>query len=142
VVLGPNGPASHSSFLPIIEWHTRYIFQVIDKMQRENIKAVSPKPECVRDFFQHTHTLMRRLVWSARCSSWFKNGKKNGPVTAIWPGSRLHYFEALKTPRYEDFEIIYRSGNRYQYFGNGYTVVETEEDGNPVWYLDDPFLKV
>lgn len=142
VFIGPNGPASHSSLLPILEWHTRYLFQLIDKMQRENIKSFTPKAECVQDFYQHTHTLMKRLVWSSACRSWFKNGKQHGPVTAIWPGSRLHYFEALKTPRYEDFEIAYRTKNRYQFMGNGYTEEEMKPDGNPVWYFDDPFCKV
>ena len=140
--LGPNGPASHSSILPILEWHTRYLFQMVEKLQRENIKAFAPKAACVEEFGQHTHTLMKRLVWSAACRSWFKNGKEHGPVTAIWPGSRLHYFEALATPRYEDFEITYRSANRFQYLGNGYTHEEIKPDGNAVWYFDDPFCKV
>ena len=142
VFVGPNGPVSHSSSLPILEWHTRYLFQVINKIQRENIKSIAPKKECVEDFNQHTHTLMKRLVWSAACRSWFKNGKKHGPVYAIWPGGRLHYFEALSTPRYEDFDIGYRTKNRFQFFGNGYTEEEIRPDGNPVWYFDDPFCKV
>lgn len=142
VFIGPNGPASHSSLLPVLEWHTRYLFAMITKLQSENIKAFDPKPECILEFSQHTHTLMKRLVWSAACRSWFKNGKAHGPVTAIWPGSRLHYFEALKEPRYEDYRITYRSGNRYQYLGNGYTKEEMRLDGNAVWYFDDPFCKV
>ncbi|KIX08875.1 uncharacterized protein Z518_03532 [Rhinocladiella mackenziei CBS 650.93] len=97
--LGPNSP------------HTRYMFQVIDKLQVENIKCFDPKPECIHDLFNHTHELMKRLTWSAACNSWFKNGKKHGPVTAIWPGSRLHYFEAMDRPRYEDYNITYRSNN-------------------------------
>ncbi|KAM0431515.1 hypothetical protein ACHAPT_005493 [Fusarium lateritium] len=140
--IGPNGPASHSSLLPVLEWHTRYLFRMINKLQRENIKSFDPKPECIEEFSQHTHTIMKRLVWSAACRSWFKNGKVHGPVTAIWPGSRLHYFEALSEPRFEDFLITYRSKNRYQYLGNGYTQEETKPDGNPVWYFDDAFCKV
>ncbi len=58
-------------------------------------------------------------------------------MTAIWPGSRLHYFEALKEPRYEDFDIEYLGdGNRFRYLGNGYTSTELDEAGNPVWYFD------
>lgn len=142
VFIGPNGPASHSSLLPILEWHTRYLFKMINKLQRENIKCFDPKPECVEEFAQYTHTMMKRLVWSSACRSWFKNGKAHGPVTAIWPGSRLHYFESLDEPRFEDYFITYRSKNRYQYLGNGYTQEEIKPDGNPVWYFDDPFCKV
>jgi cation diffusion facilitator CzcD-associated flavoprotein CzcO len=66
VFQGPNGPASHSSILPIMTWYTRYTFQAIEKMQRENIKAFEPKQQRVKDLYNHTHELMKRLVWSAR----------------------------------------------------------------------------
>lgn len=142
VFIGPNGPASHSSILPILEWHTRYLFQMIEKMQTENIKAFEPKLAAAEELHQHTHELMKRLVWSSSCRSWFKQGKTHGPVTAIYPGSRLHYFEMLKNVRYEDYEITYRSKNRFQFMGNGYTQTELSVDGDPVWYFDDPFVLV
>ena len=56
-------------------------------------------------------------------------------MTAVWPGSRLHYFEVLKEPRYEDFDVEYH-GNRFSYLGNGYTSTELDPSGNAVWYLD------
>ncbi|KAL3442780.1 FAD/NAD(P)-binding domain-containing protein [Aspergillus insuetus] len=110
--IGPNGPASHGSILPVIEWLTRYMFKVISHMQRTSIKSLAPKAEAIHESYIHTHELLKRTAWSSACSSWFKNGKKHGPVTAIWPGSRLHWFEALKEPRFEDFEIQY-AGNRF-----------------------------
>jgi hypothetical protein len=67
----------------------------------------------------------------------FKNGKMHGPVTAVWPGSRLHYFEQMRTPRYEDYNITYRTKNRFQYLGNGYTDTEVRVDGDAVWYFDE-----
>jgi hypothetical protein len=118
------------------------MFQMIDKLQTENIKAFDPKPGAVKDLYKHTHELMKRLVWSSACRSWFKNGKIHGPVTAIYPGSRLHYFEMLKNVRYEDYEITYRSENRFQFMGNGYTHVELDPDEDAVWYFDDPFVRV
>ncbi|PMD30016.1 FAD/NAD(P)-binding domain-containing protein [Hyaloscypha variabilis F] len=140
LLIGPNGPASHASLLPILEWHTRYMFQMVTKLQEENIKCFDPKKEAIHDFYNHTHELMKRLVWSSACRSWFKNGKTHGPVTAIWPGSRLHYFEVMKKVRYEDLNITYRSNNRFQFMGNGYTETEIDKDGNAVWYFDDPFV--
>ncbi|KAL3441401.1 FAD/NAD(P)-binding domain-containing protein [Aspergillus insuetus] len=133
--IGPNGPASHGSILPVIEWITRYMFKVISHAQRTSIKSISPKREAVEEAYVHTHELLKRTAWSASCSSWFKGGKKHGPVTAIWPGSRLHWFESLKEPRYEDFDIEY-SGNRFSYLGNGYTFTELHEETNAVWYFD------
>jgi cation diffusion facilitator CzcD-associated flavoprotein CzcO len=68
-LIGPNGPASHSSILPILEWYTRYCFQLIEKVQTENIRAFEPKQAAVKDLYDHTHELMKRLVWSSRKSS-------------------------------------------------------------------------
>ena len=133
--IGPNGPASHGSILPVIEWHTRYMFKIITHMQRTSIKCLAPRRAAIDDSYEHTHELLKRTAWSSSCRSWFKNGKKHGPVTAIWPGSRLHYFESLKEPRYEDFDIEYL-GNRFAYMGNGYTDAELQDGVNPVWYFD------
>nr|MDZ8063419.1 hypothetical protein [Nostoc sp. EkiNYC01] len=108
--------------------------------QAEKIKSFDPKPAAVKDFYQHTHSLLKRTAWSSACRSWFKNGKVHGPVVAIWPGSRLHYFEAMKEVRYEDFNIEYLTGNRFQFFGNGYTFTELSDEGNSVWYFDDEEL--
>ncbi|KAJ9610802.1 hypothetical protein H2200_005579 [Cladophialophora chaetospira] len=142
LLIGPNGPASHSSILPILEWYTRYAFQMIEKIQMENIKTFEPKAKCIKDLHNHTHELMKRLVWSSPCRSWFKNGKIHGPVTAIYPGSRLHFFEMLKNVRWEDYELSYKSDNTYSFMGNGYTATEMSADGDPVWYFDDPFTKI
>lgn len=63
-------------------------------------------------------------------------------MTAIWSGSRLHYFEALKEPRDEDFEIgnVHRpdgpNGNRVACLSNGYGYSELEEDEDLAWYFD------
>jgi len=54
----------------------------------------------------------------------------------------LHYFEMLREVRYEDYEITYRSANRFQFMGNGYTECELDPERDAVWYFDDPFVKV
>ena len=38
---------------------------MIEKVQRENIKAFEVKPGAVKDLYNHTHELMKRLVWSS-----------------------------------------------------------------------------
>jgi hypothetical protein len=131
VFVGPNCPASHSSLLPILEWYTRYMFQMVDKLQTENIKAYEPKKEAVHELQNHTHELMKQLAWSSACSSWFKNKKTHGPVTVIYPGSWLHFFEMLKNVRYEGYEITYWTKNRFQFMGNGYTECEIDPEGGP-----------
>ncbi|KAL4783776.1 FAD/NAD(P)-binding domain-containing protein [Aspergillus varians] len=142
VLPGPNSPTSHGSFLPTLEWYARYMFLVINKVQTDNIKSFEPKEGAIKDLYNHTHELMKRLAWSSSCRSWFKNGKEMGPVTAVYPGSRLHFFEMLKNVRWEDFDLTYKTENRYQFMGNGFTQLECSTEGDPVWYFDDPFVRV
>jgi hypothetical protein len=52
-----------------MEWYTRYIFQMINKMQTDNIKAFEVKEQAINDFYDHTHELMKRLAWSSRTST-------------------------------------------------------------------------
>jgi hypothetical protein len=81
-------------------------FQMVNKLQTENIKAFEPKAACVRELHNHTHELMKRLVWSARCNSWFKMGKKNGPVTAVYPG----YVSLKLWLRFKSLTVILGAG--------------------------------
>jgi hypothetical protein len=64
----------------------------------------------------------------------YKNGKVDGRVHGPWPGSSLHFFEAINHPRYEDFEIEYWSRNRFSYFGNGQTELELT-GGDLAYYI-------
>jgi cyclohexanone monooxygenase len=55
----------------------------------------------------------------------------------LWPGSTLHYLEALKDPRWEDWSFKYRAdGNRFTYLGNGHSSAEAH-DGDLSYYIRD-----
>ncbi|GFN20563.1 hypothetical protein AtubIFM55763_005711 [Aspergillus tubingensis] len=131
---GPFTPAAHGSILPIISHVTNHFIQIVKRMRREHIRRLSPKESAVRDFVEHARTYFPRTCWSDPCSSWFKQGRVDGPIT-IWPGSRLAFFEALNTPTLSDYEIEYWSGNRFGYLGCGFVDAEFS-GGNITWYLD------
>ncbi|KAL4865169.1 hypothetical protein BDV12DRAFT_211233 [Aspergillus spectabilis] len=134
MINGPFGPYGHGSILPIIEVITRYIEKFITKLARENIKSFYPKQEAVDEFRRHRELFLLRTAWSSPCRSWFKGGTVDGPIM-MWPGSRLHFFEALAEPRYEDYEWEYQLNNRFSYFGNGFS--QREVDGDDLsWYID------
>ena len=134
--LGPNAPIGHGSVLPIVEHAAKYIINVMKKMQVQGIITIAPTHAAVRDFNIHTTEYMKRTAWSTPCRSWFKNGKTDGPVVALHPGSRIHWFHMLEEPRYEDFEYTY-SNNRFQYLGNGFSTKEAP-GLDTTYYFDDP----
>ncbi|KAL2419678.1 FAD-binding monooxygenase tazF [Exophiala dermatitidis] len=135
--LGPSSPAGHGSILPIIEHATKYMVNVMKKAQTQGIRSLAPTKAAVDDFNVHVTTYMKRTAWTTACRSWFKNGKIDGPVVALHPGSRIHWFHMLDRPRYEDFEIQTFSRNRFQYLGNGFSTREAP-GVDTASYFDDP----
>ncbi|KAH8891047.1 FAD/NAD(P)-binding domain-containing protein [Thozetella sp. PMI_491] len=140
VFLGPNAPIGHGSVFTITEHVAKYITGVIKKCQTEDIKALAPSQGAVDDFFEHITAFMPRAAWSGSCRSWFKGGKADGPVTALHPGSRVHFFHMLERFRGEDFEYVFDNArqNRFAYLGNGFSTKELGPKSDSTWYLDDP----
>ncbi|KAK2813963.1 hypothetical protein FQN50_000364 [Emmonsiellopsis sp. PD_5] len=120
---GPYGPVAQGSILPLITLYTNHFLQVIRKMRKEQIRRLSPKESTVKDFCEHAAIYLQRTCWADPCSSWFKQGRKDGNIV-MWPGSRLAFFDMLAEPRFEDYEIEYWSKNRWGFMGNGFTTGE------------------
>jgi hypothetical protein len=137
VFLGPNAPIGHGSVVPILEHAAKYMINVLKKAQSQNIKSLAPSPTVVAEFNQHIPIFMPRTAWATGCRSWFKNGTIDGPIVALHPGSRIHWFHMLDEPRYEDYEIEYLSQNRFKYLGNGFSTRERPEC-DVAWYFDNP----
>ncbi|EJD40912.1 FAD/NAD(P)-binding domain-containing protein [Auricularia subglabra TFB-10046 SS5] len=136
MLIGPNGPAGNGPFIPGIEAGIDYILACVDRWQTENIHSLTPRREAVDDFNDYTDWYMQRTVWSDECSSWYKKHSKNGRVTALWPGSTLHFIEAIRQPRWEDWDIRYR-GNRFLWLGNGHSQTEVDEHADLAYYITD-----
>ncbi|KAJ5964122.1 uncharacterized protein N7479_003998 [Penicillium vulpinum] len=117
---GPYGPLGHGSTLAIFEATSRLVLQIAEKMQTENIKSVTPKIEVCEEFAEHAKLFLNRTAWTGPCSSWFKQGKIDGPL-AMFPGSRLSFLALLEKPRLEDCDLKYFNRlNRYEFLGNGF----------------------
>ncbi|RSL99848.1 hypothetical protein CEP52_009501 [Fusarium oligoseptatum] len=129
---GPYGPLGHGSAIPMIEAFTKYILQVIQKCQVEDIEKIQVKRNVAEQFTRHADLYLKRTAWTGPCSSWFRAGDKaRKPV--LWPGSRIHYLTVLQTPRWEDFEMEYQLENRFNYLGDGFHT--REYDGTDLtWY--------
>lgn len=64
----------------------------------------------------------------------------DGPVVALHPGSRIHFFHMLERFRGEDWEYVYDapSRNRFHYLGNGLSTKELDAEADSTWYLESP----
>lgn len=132
--MGPNAPIGHGSVFTISEEVARYIITMLRKCQTEAVKVVAIQPQAAQDFTDHSRAFLPRTVWATSCRSWYKNGTSDGPIIALHPGSRSHWFHMMETFRPEDYEFKYFSKNRFQFLGNGFSV--KENGPNTTWYLD------
>jgi hypothetical protein len=133
IFLGPNCPIGNGPVLSAIEAQADYMLKLIDRFQVNNIARFAPSEAAVRDFVEYKDYFMQRTVWADQCRSWYK-GRPDGPILALWPGSTLHYIEALMNVRFDDFEFKH-SGNRFAYLGNGYSRCEVDQTADWAWYI-------
>ena len=124
----------------LTEHVARYVARAIRKCQTEGIRALAPSDAAVADYGAHITAFMPRTAWSAPGRSWFKGGTTDGPVTALHPGSRVHFFHMLERFRPEDWDYVYDAearGNRFVYLGNGFSARELDPAVDSTWYLDE-----
>ncbi|KAL4746798.1 hypothetical protein BDW72DRAFT_210132 [Aspergillus terricola var. indicus] len=134
---GPNAPIGHGSNPLILAWNADYMLDWIEKIATEDIKSVVVKDSIVHAFNRYAAENLKRCVWSKGCTAWYN--KQNGPgegttVTALYPGSALHYKEYIKTIRGEHFDIRYSTSNPFRFLGNGELEME-RNGGDTAYYL-------
>lgn len=131
---GAYGPFGHGSFIPILETLASNVIQCIAKMQKDRIKSMTPKAHIAEQLAEHAALFLQRTAWTSGCSSWFKQGRVEGPLT-MFPGSRLTYLDLLGTARFEDYDIEYCNPyNMFHFLGNGFSVREYN-GGDLSYYL-------
>ncbi|EXJ70263.1 uncharacterized protein A1O5_06331 [Cladophialophora psammophila CBS 110553] len=133
VINGPTGNWGQGCALPSHEVQLEYAFQCVKKMQEEGIKAMEVRQEPTTQLNVHIDAWHQKYsVWAEDCRSWYKDNNPNGRVY-IWPGSLLHHLKALRTPRYEHYDLRYLNNNVWAFLGNGRTDLElAHEKGQKV----------
>ncbi|KAH8655441.1 hypothetical protein BX600DRAFT_489099 [Xylariales sp. PMI_506] len=122
IFLGPNTPISNGSLIGPLEATSDYFVRLMRKMARERVKYFDVKKAAQDDFDAHTQDFMKDAVWTGACRSWFKRGR-DGRVSALWPGSSLHYMQTLSEDRWHDYDWAFR-GNRFGHWGKGFSWVQ------------------
>ncbi|KAK8099062.1 FAD/NAD(P)-binding domain-containing protein, partial [Apiospora kogelbergensis] len=78
--------------------------------------------------------LIQTTVWADHCGSWYKASPSDPAKASLWPGSGLHYVEAISSLRGDDFDVRYR-GNRWNWLGNGFSQVEVDQECDLSYYI-------
>ncbi|KAF5345136.1 hypothetical protein D9758_009675 [Tetrapyrgos nigripes] len=142
---GPNSGLASGNLLMTLERIAEYAIQVTLKLQRERLKSIEVKKEAVDDFDEYMESYFPKTVFGQKCKSWYKGGKEEGRVVALFPGSSLLYAHALTYPRWEDYnyEPLDRGvKNRFYWLGDGSTKADTFPEVDSSWYLDPKVVDV
>lgn len=121
VFLGPNTPIANGSLMGSLEATADYFVRLLKKFVDENVSSFTVKLDAQADFNAQTQATMQKMVWTGSCRSWYKD--ETGKISALWPGSSLHYRQVLESNRWEDFDWKYR-GNRFAHWGLGFSDIE------------------
>ncbi|CAN9155748.1 unnamed protein product [Alternaria alternata] len=139
-MLGPNCPVANGSLIGSLEAMADFFVRLLKRVDSFDVATFMPDKGAQEDFNLQVEEFMKGAVWTGNCTSWYKRGK-GGRITAVWPGSSLHYREVLEQDRWEDWNWTYR-GRRYGIWGKGESAVE-KAGGDHSHYLEHgPLLRM
>jgi len=136
IFTGPNATVGHGTLITSMTWSANWMIKWLRKIAAEDIKSVVPTQAATDEFVRYGDEIHKTLAWSGGCSSWYKNHRVNGRVTATFPGSALLYYKMIEEIRPEDFHITYRNKNRFRFMGNGFTAYELDDANDLAWYIE------
>ncbi|KAI4939092.1 uncharacterized protein J4E92_000375 [Alternaria infectoria] len=135
---GPSGTVPHG-----VETSITYFAKVLRKVSSQGLKSLTPSKEATDDFVDYCDAFFPTTVLTDKCSSWNNGGIPGQRIHGLWPGSAAHFTIARREPRWEDWEYEREhKGNRFAYFGNGYTEAELDESTDLTSYLKAPGQEV
>ncbi|KAE8379064.1 putative flavin-binding monooxygenase [Aspergillus bertholletiae] len=134
---GPNFPIGNGSVPAALYFAAGYMLEWLEKIATDDIKSIVVKDSVVRDYNKFVQESMKRCVWSKGCHAWYskKNEGADNTVTAVYPGSVLHFKACMEKIRSEDFDIEYTTSNPFRFMGNGQLAFEQDPAGDTAYYL-------
>ncbi|KAH7067930.1 hypothetical protein FB567DRAFT_253212 [Paraphoma chrysanthemicola] len=140
---GPHATGPSGTVPQAVETALTYFAKVFRKVSSQGLKSITPSKEAADDFVEYCDAFFPTTVLTDNCSSWNNGGVPGQRIHGLWPGSAAHITRVRREPRWEDWEYERKhKGNRFAYFGNGYTQAEIDESTDLTSYLKAPNEKV
>ena len=103
LLYGPNTNLGHNSIIFMIECQVRYIIKCLAKLKRRGGRSIEVRADVQRRYNRGLQDSLGRLVWSADCSSWYKDDA--GRITNNWASFAAGYWWHTRRVRISDFHV-------------------------------------
>lgn len=131
---GPGITYANGPFLTCVEAQADYVVACLSKLQKQDLKSMEVDRDVQEEYNIQQESLMKDLIWSDPCASWYKGGKVDGEPDALYAGSTLQFMETLASPRWEDWKFVPLYQNRFSFLGNGESSIEAS-GGDRAYYI-------
>jgi hypothetical protein len=113
IFTGPTATVGHGLLMFSLGWVAKWVMKWLRKMAREDIASIAPRQEFVGEFVRYGDQIHKTLTWTDGCRSRYKANRVDGRVTATFAGSAILHSQLVKKIRADEFEIRYRSADRW-----------------------------
>jgi cation diffusion facilitator CzcD-associated flavoprotein CzcO len=104
MMYGPNTNLGHGSVVFMIECQAQYIRQCVQALYRRRLRYMDVKGEAMAAFNRKLQREMRKTVWVAGCSSWYKTA--DGTVTNNWSSHMAKYWWQTRRPKLSEYILV------------------------------------
>ncbi|HEV7251491.1 MAG TPA: NAD(P)/FAD-dependent oxidoreductase [Mesorhizobium sp.] len=103
MLYGPNTNLGHGSILFMLECQADYILRCLRLMRGRRLATLEPKESEAADYDAALQREMKRTVWVAGCSSWYKS--PDGTVLNNWSSHTVKYWWQTRRPRLAEYHL-------------------------------------
>lgn len=101
---GPHSPIGNFSLIKIAEMQCGYLIQLIEQLNKGEIKHLAPKQTATDHYNEEIHTSAKDTIWMGNgCQSWYID--ERGKLT-IWPKSITEFQDLLLVPQLSDYDVV------------------------------------
>jgi cation diffusion facilitator CzcD-associated flavoprotein CzcO len=103
VLYGPNTNLGHNSIIFMAECQVNYIIKCMQLAQKNNAKSIEVKETEATKFRDMVQRRLKKTVWNANCTSWYKTG--DGIMVNNWCGPTLEYRWRTRRPHADHLKL-------------------------------------
>lgn len=100
---GPSSPVGNFSLIDVAEQQWTYISQLVERLGQGNANGIVASQQAFDEYEKRRIAAAKQSIFGSGCTSWYLDAT-GVPIT--WPWDYDAFAEAMKQPRFDDFDIV------------------------------------